>query len=363
MKNHELLDMIGDVNEDYVLEAGNNVAHPRFRWKTLAACAACAALVLGAYPVYRALNPPLHSYTVLEGGGMATLDDVKAPAGGVDDVPARIPNPDLISTPGGAYVSGDKGETGIDGTEYTVPGQDAPADEAAAMQYGKLLQSMGGVDEMEPAAYPEWFAGAWIDHGGASDTPAWLTVAIVDGFRTPEREAEITGWCGGGVAFQSAKYSHAYLDSLMEPATALLDGTGLNCGIGVDVVANCLGVDLYSDGAAIPDSVLAGLAKLDPDGDAIRVRLFTGRIDTLTDALKSAPEPADSEARATPAVTADNEPTPTPVDDGSPVRRGDEPDAYAPAPGGAQPAGELPQVKEGREASRPAHYDLLPLEE
>ena len=82
MKNHELLDMIGEVNEDYVLEAGNNVTRPRFRWKTLAACAACAALVLAAYPVYRAVNPPLHEYTVEKGGGILdTQGDIKSPAG------------------------------------------------------------------------------------------------------------------------------------------------------------------------------------------------------------------------------------------------------------------------------------------
>ena len=62
MKNHELLDMIGDVSEEYVQGADSNVVRPRFRWKTLAACAACAALVLGAYPVYQAANPPLHDY-------------------------------------------------------------------------------------------------------------------------------------------------------------------------------------------------------------------------------------------------------------------------------------------------------------
>ena len=48
MKDYELLDMIGEVNEDYVREADGNVVRPRFRWKTLAACAACAALALGA---------------------------------------------------------------------------------------------------------------------------------------------------------------------------------------------------------------------------------------------------------------------------------------------------------------------------
>ena len=47
MKNHELLDILGEVNGDYVLAAEDNVVRPRFRWRTLAACAACAALVLG----------------------------------------------------------------------------------------------------------------------------------------------------------------------------------------------------------------------------------------------------------------------------------------------------------------------------
>ena len=45
MKNHELLDLIGDVNEDYVQAADGKVIRPKFRWKTIAACAACAVLV------------------------------------------------------------------------------------------------------------------------------------------------------------------------------------------------------------------------------------------------------------------------------------------------------------------------------
>ena len=66
MKNHELLDLIGDVNEDYVQAADGKVLRPNFLWKAVAACAACAVLVLGAYPAYQAAHPPLHSYTVLE---------------------------------------------------------------------------------------------------------------------------------------------------------------------------------------------------------------------------------------------------------------------------------------------------------
>lgn len=345
MKNHELLDLLGEVNEDYVLEAGNNVVKPRFRWKTLAACAACAALVLGAYPVYRAAHPPLHGYTVLEGGGMTTLDDVKAPAGGESD-PSAIP--------GGAYVGGDSGN---DGEHYQI-GDDAPVDEAAADQYDRLLRGMGMHGE-GAASYPNWFAGAWIDHSGGPDDPACLTVAIVDGFRTPEREAEILGWVQGDVTFRDAKYAHNFLDGLMEQVAPLLDGTGLNCGIGVDVMANCLGVDLYSNGQTIPDSILAELAKLDPAGDAIRVRLFTGKLDTLTDDMVKGPAPVDPEARATPAVTEDGEPVPTPIDMSDPVYHGADAPADA-VPGGASPAEDPPETKE---ASQPARYDLLPLDD
>ena len=343
MKNHELLDLLGDVNEDYVLEAGNNVVKPRFRWKTLAACAACAALVLGAsYPAYMAAHPALHGYTVMEGGSMATLDDVKAPAGEID-IPGQVtpaPNPNIDGIlnsddpvrgegpqPGGAYIG------------------DAPISEAAADQYDRLLRGMGMHGE-GAASYPDWFAGAWIDTSCYYDSPAVLTVAIVGDVRDAKLEDQIRGWCGAGVVFEYAKYSHTYLDGLMEQVVSLLDGTGLNCGIGVDVTANCLGVDVYSGGQTIPDRILAELARLDPEGDAIRVRLFTGKLDTLTDQEIKGPAraPADPEARETPA----GEPTPTPVENGEPV------------PGGAQTKGGDTQAKE---EGKPAHYDLFPLDE
>lgn len=282
MKNHELLDMIGSVNEDYVLEAGNNVVRPRFRWRTLAACAACAALVLGAYPVYRAVNPPLHGYTVLEGGTMNTLGDVKAPAGGVGQ---------SDPLPGGAYVGNDRGETGIDGTEYTGPGQDAPVQEKAAAQYQGLLQGLGGQGGYEPEAYPGWYGGAWIDNSFYPE--AKLAVAIVDGSRTPELEAQIQEWCGGEVVFKDVKYALAYLYALQDSVTDALTGgnDALSCGIGVDVMENCLGVDIYSDGKDVPKEVLVKLGQLDPGGDAIRVRLYTGRLDTLTDETVKGPAP------------------------------------------------------------------------
>lgn len=46
MNPAELLDLIGEVNEDYVLAAGQPNRRARPRWVSLAACAACAALAL-----------------------------------------------------------------------------------------------------------------------------------------------------------------------------------------------------------------------------------------------------------------------------------------------------------------------------
>ena len=337
MKNHELLDLIGDVSEDYVQAADGKVIRPKFRWKAVAACAACAVLVLGAYPAYQAAHPPLHSYTVLEGGGMTTQGDVKAPAGGTF-------GPGII--PGGAYVGDNKGETGIDGTEYTAPGQDAPLQEKAAAQYDALMKN-GGISDT--ASNPDWYGGAWIDNSFYPE--AKLAVAIADGFRTDELEARIEEWCGGEVVFKDAKYALAYLYALQDSVTDALTGgsDALSCGIGVDVTENCLGVDIYSDGKDIPKEVLVKLAQFDPDGDAIRVRLFTGKVDTLTDETVKgpAPDPAAPDEQAVPAVTEDSDQ----------IYHGEDAPADA-IPGGVAPVGELPQTK--GEDIQPARHDLLP---
>ena len=337
MKNHELLDLIGDVNEDYVQAADGKVIRPKFRWRTAVACAACAVLVLGAYPAYQAAHPPLHSYTVLEGGGMTTQGDVKAPAGGTF-------GPGII--PGGAYVGDNKGETGIDGTEYTAPGQDAPLQEKAAAQYDALMKN-GGISDT--ASNPDWYGGAWIDNSFYPE--AKLAVAIVDGFRTDELEAQIEEWCGGEVVFKDVKYALAYLYALQDSVTDALTGgnDALSCGIGVDVTENCLGVDIYSDGKDIPKEVLVKLAQFDPDGDAIRVRLFTGKVDTLTDETVKgpAPVPAAPDEQAVPAVTEDSDQ----------IYHGEDAPADA-VPGGVSPVGELPQTK--GEDIQPARHDLLP---
>ena len=322
MKNYELLDMIGDVNEDYVLAADSNVVRPRFQWAALAACAACAALVLCAYPLWQGgksdsstadtalpagdAAPQLHSYTVVEGGALATYDESggKIAADRFSDIleaaPADEPGAGDTAAAAGPSADSDRGEDDltIDGAHYG-PSGDVPV-QASAEWYDALLRTYRLEEN------PEWYGGAWL----AGDE--LLAVAIVDGFRTPELEAEIKEAAGTGAVlqFSTVKYSMEFLYGLMEPATRALDGTGLACGIGVDVAANCLGVDLYSDEDAIPDSLLAALAHLDPEGDAIRVRVFVQSMSTLTDEVQKGP------ALAAPAVepSIEAEPTPVPAD-------------------------------------------------
>ena len=342
MKNYELLDMVGDVNEEYVQAADSNVVQPRFRWKTLAACAACAALVLGAYPAYRAANPPLHDYVVMEGEGGGTLETnldeaAKAPAGGPAADLAPEATMEVNGFAGGydagaASIYGEQGEESVradvDGTMDRAPTQDIPVQEAA-LWYDALLHTYRLEEN------PEWYGGAWI----AGER--LLAVAIVDGFRTPELEAELQEAAGEGAVlqFSTVKYSMEFLNGLMEPAVRALDSSDLRAGVGVDVMANCLSVDLYSGSDTIPDSVLAALAHLDPDGDAIRVRLFTERLSTYDyDETGMKGPAADAKAIATPSA----------------------------APGGVtQPTvNEFPKIKENpvpayTENGQPARYDIL----
>lgn len=342
MKNHELLDLLGEVNEDYVLEADGKVSRPRFRWKAIAACAACAVLVLGAYPVYRMSRNqnldlpglhPLHGYTVVEGGGM---DGPQALVeGGGTGTP--VPNTPEANT--------EPAQIGA-GQSYDVSGQ-----RKAIAQYQGLLQGMGGQGGCAPETYPDWYGGAWID-----DTGDKLAVAIVDGFHTGQLEAQIEEWCGGEVVFvQDMKFSYAHLLDLSEQILQALqehlnqdDVWSALTSIVPDMMSNYLAVGFSGTPS---DTALAFLAQLDPGGDAIRVQAYADKPDTLT-GEGPAPAPVDPENRAAPAV----EPAP-----GGTVYHGEDAPADA-VPGGAQPQ-DRAQTRGEPEEGRPAHYDLLPPDE
>lgn len=340
MKSHDLLDMIGDVNEDYVRAADSGVVRPRFRWT---AFAACAVLVLGVslLPSLTAEGPGsapeatrgpgenlvqrsgLHSYLLIEEERriMTTQGEVKAP-GGIVDVPGQgAPGPGGGNTSGGLPM-------------YPEQGGDIPV-QAGADYYERLLRGMGIPTDGSPAVYPDWFGGAWLD----GDQGELLTVAIVYGFRTDELEEQIRGWCGGtqDIIFTGAIYSQNHLDSLMDRIGQVFEE--LDCRVflsyGVYASDNCIHLDF----SEVPgDQVLAALAQLDPEGDAIFIQVFTGVQNVLTGQAASSPSQPF-------AVESGTRTTPAPAD-------GEAPAAYASAPA----VNDLPQLKERDQA---ASYDLI----
>lgn len=310
MKNHELLDMIGEANEDYVQAADADAARPRFRWKALAACAACAVLAVAAYPFSQVFwpqesapdpeatqGPGLHSYTLMDevGGSILThQEQVKSPASGA----AAVPEPSMpICQAPGEDAGGD-----IDGSHYDTPGRDVPVDQEPYDQYNSLYEN-ARLDQ-----YPEWYGGAYIDHNALGE-PSRLVVCIVDGFHTPELEQQIAAWCGEGVwTYRDVKYSRGYLQTLMERLNSsefldFIDPDGAALAWGVYEQDNCIKMEWR----AIPsDAALAELAKLDPGGDAIQVQVSAQSYTTADELVKapasnSAAQPVPGGAQAEPS--------------------------------------------------------------
>lgn len=335
MNKHELFDLIGEADEDYVLAADRPVKRARPRWQIWAACAACAALVIGAYPLYNALRPqPLHSYTVVEDGARGVIpysSTIKAPAIGGEEGPEPDPMPDPPDP--GPDMPFDPDDT--EPMQIGIPSQ-----REAIAQYDNLMRN-GGISNSTLSSeeqYPAWYGGAWLDNDWPDNT-ARLTVAIADGFRTPELEAQILEWCGGtgDVLFCGTKYSYGYLRSLQEQITESIFAEHIPCGFGVDIIANRIELDIYADAA--PESLLAVLAEFDPDGDAIQVQVHTGQ-KTINTYIEKGPAP--------------DRPAADPVD---PENRAAPIDGSAVLPGGAQEDGAQETPPDGEETGVPAQYD------
>lgn len=356
MTSQEFLEILGDVDEKYVLAADDNVVRPRFRWQPWAAAAACAALIcVAAWPNFKggsngsagvtadssadcaapmedeaaeAFNnaaveepagvliqqPGLHDYVLFEGDQQLTFMTTQgalaaptAPAGGANDAaqekggaPEPAPNADAVS---GAFEDAPADmPQDVDNPYAGGAGEMQPFidQNVAIAQYQNLL-ARGGINEAE-GYYPEWYAGAWLDNDWP-DHVSRLTVAFADGWRTEAMEDKIRGWCGGtgDVLFCTAKYSYAYLNRLMDEISALFDRYGwLSSVIAPDVTTNRVDLEIF--GSTMPsDEFLAELAELDPDGDAIRVQVFTdGTIQFTDDTAMKPPAPAGEPSLALP---------------------------------------------------------------
>ena len=340
MKSQELLEILGDVDEKYVLAADENVVRPRFRWQPWAAAAACAVLICAAaYPrfapgpsngegVSADYAPPigdgpadamgdagagepsadtqaaggaliqqsgLHDYFLFEEERtlMTTAEGEEAPVEGVDDAalekgsapaPASAPNADADGPVAGGFedAPADIPYDAENGALFPYVEETFIDQGEAVAQYQNLLQN-AGLGHGGEGYYPEWFGGVWLDNGWPDNT-ARLTIAMVEGWDTEAMEAMVRDWCGGtgDVLFCTVKYSYARLNGLLDEISAVFDQYGwLPSAFWANEEANRIELEIY--GSVPGDELLAELAKLDPEGDAIRVQVFTDRTIRLTD--------------------------------------------------------------------------------
>lgn len=239
-----------------------------------AAIAACALVAIAAYPVYRmskSPDPVLHSYVLT--GDVAVADtaqqleagfsEEEAPAqndSGEVTVPERNSSQDLISPDSETHFTGEI-------TGEIIEEADASCQEEAITAYQNLMSRFAA--EYGEGNYPDWYGGSYIDHGN------YLTVNMVlrEGTEDYDKEfyIQIETWAGNSsVCFGGVKYSLNFLRGLQSQITDLPEMRKLSCwGCGVNETTGQVELDVpYAD-----EALLAALAKLDPDDDAILVRV------------------------------------------------------------------------------------------
>lgn len=295
------------------------------RWAALAACACLMLTICGAVALQNeGSSPRQHSYTAVDGVFQPIAEQKNPIDGGGTEATTQTGG----ELPGGAVVGG--GDVAV---------------QAGAEAYDRLMQGMGMMEEN--AQYPDWYGGAYIGSDGG------LTVLLVADKDPGDKslELQVLEWTGdAGVAFSSAKYSHAYLSGLMDQLDERMPQLVEEGGWSLNTADNCIDLDILFP---VDTKVLTALAELDPDDDAIRVSAYTEKAHQIQFELKPVED-------APTKVQLGEEPVPGGVMDTEPVPGGDvdgDPDGYDIPTYDASPA-ELPA-----EQSAPAHYDLLPLED
>lgn len=237
-------------------------------WMKYGAVAACAALVIGAFPLYQAMKGPdsfytqeilwthragipLHSYVTVEGltGGVReNATETMTGAGDTGHETGDLPSRDTAPSgalPSGAYIG------------------DAPV-QAGAEDYEKLMDHFNGT-------LPDWYGGAYLDSSG------WLVVQLVEDKDPGDKslELQVLDWTGSdNVMFSSCKYSLSQLNELMEKLNALPEAypecARVMASWGIDEEHNRIELTLTNVDDHVP---LLVLAELDPDDDAIYVQV------------------------------------------------------------------------------------------
>ena len=234
-----------------------------------AAVAACAALVIGGFSMYRLYrdearwaqiiqsyrpNPSIqyfHSYVIVE-DSTATDTGALVSENGVEvlyhpltvDRDSGAPNTGDLSRPEGAVI------------------QDVPVQEGAE-DYQLLMAHFNGT-------LPDWYGGGYLDETG------WLVVLLVEDQDPGDKslELQVQEWTGSDrVRFGSAKYSLNHLKGLMDRLNQLPDAdlkySDVMAGWGIDEENNRVELTLTQ----VYEPLLSVLAELDPDDDAIYVQI------------------------------------------------------------------------------------------
>lgn len=215
-----------DVDIDTYLEAGHHMTWAL--WHSYSGEAQ-----LGAFVAYTAENQDRINEIIAAYG----LDEEDAPNTG-----------DL---PGGAYI----GEVAV---------------QSGAEDYDRLMVHFKA--EYGEDGYPDWYGGGYLDDTGR------LVVRVVTGAADDKNLLlKIQDWAGSEeVAFTDGKYSLAYLRTLQKQVEGLEELKSLEYwGCGVYETLNQVVLEVPA--AAVEDeTLLSALAKLDPDDDALLVRVSPG---------------------------------------------------------------------------------------
>lgn len=300
------------------------------RWTRYAAVAACAALIIAAYPLYQNFKPEepkLHGYTVVQGTDTEIIKTMAGIAEGTDEGGG---DRDQAMTPGElAEAMEAVGFSVADINAYQAIGYemtwakwwkfvdeqkssegDTPFNLASLTVFSRreLTVNTGGLPD-EPIAdisaqpgadayqllmdyfgeiLPDWYGGAYITDRG---TLMVLLVADKDrGDKTLELEVMEAVGRTAPVGFAGAKYSRNDLLRLNQEILGLMEGRGVPASWGIYDDKNCIIMD-FSEMPS--DKLLADFAQLDPDGDAILIRVIEGG-SVVTDEMVKGPAPIDT---------------------------------------------------------------------
>ena len=296
------------------------------------AVAACAALLLCAYPAYNVLksqNPPkLHSYITVEAGDIGAIKAYRQESSDVGggEGPGEGPNLGVLNDPV---------------EEETV--------QLGAAAYQLLMDHFGD-------SRPDWYGGAYLDDSGT------LMVLLVEDRNPGDKSLELEVMKAVGdlpVCFASAKYSRNELERINGELLHILDGTGVFSSFGIYDDQNRIILDVPEP---LTEELLAAIGELDPEDDAILIRVVEG-VAMTTDWVKG-PAPIEPIGGAV---------LPGGVTTAEPVKA-EEPVGYTAGPAASavpdedliaiEPQDKGTQVEElPGEKTVPASYDLLPLEE